>query len=192
MNHNLPCYRITKYDQDEAVLPLKRAAIQAKLKLKKLQKNLTAMSQEHTADTTRTVFKRAREKAGCNHNNPKCQRTAAKYKQYSKIHGSTSTISQPPSPNRPHEDSPFVIPLPLHLSHLVPAASKAPMASAATHFYNSPLSTLNGRPFGNHSRDSVGPTPQKTGKILGIFESFSNVDHSQLPGNAKSMISLAL
>lgn len=38
--------------------------------------------------------------------------------------------------------------------------------------YDSPLSTRGRRLFGNRIRDSVGPTPQKTGKVLGIFESF--------------------
>ncbi|KAI5838796.1 DNA replication/checkpoint protein [Morchella snyderi] len=38
--------------------------------------------------------------------------------------------------------------------------------------YDSPLSTRGRRLFGNRPRDSVGPTPQRTGKVLGIFESF--------------------
>jgi len=53
--------------------------------------------------------------------------------------------------------------------------------------YDSPLSLRRTRLFGNRPRDSVGPTPQKTGKVLGLFESF--VDIEVTPKKAKDRVS---
>ena len=53
--------------------------------------------------------------------------------------------------------------------------------------YDSPLSLRRTRLFGNRPRDSVGPTPQRTGKVLGLFESF--VDIEATPKKAKDRVS---
>ncbi|PUU83917.1 DNA replication/checkpoint protein [Tuber borchii] len=53
--------------------------------------------------------------------------------------------------------------------------------------YDSPLSLRRTRLFGNRPRDSVGPTPQKTGKVLGLFESF--VDIEATPKKARDRVS---
>jgi len=53
--------------------------------------------------------------------------------------------------------------------------------------YDSPLSLRRTRLFGNRPRDSVGPTPQKTGNVLGLFESF--VDIEATPKKARDRVS---
>ncbi|KAI5855392.1 DNA replication/checkpoint protein [Tricharina praecox] len=120
---------------------------------------------------------------------------AAKYKEYARLRSgssssSTSTdkkksspVSRPataaaPAPAAPTAPSPTA---------LTQTPTKNPSANpwSNSEIYESPLSIRRQRLFGR--RDQVGPTPQKTGKVLGIFDSFIDVE-STPPRSAKRLI----
>ncbi|RPB11072.1 hypothetical protein P167DRAFT_566163 [Morchella conica CCBAS932] len=88
----------------------------------------------------------------------------------------TNPFASGPSPSSSSVKSTTTIPSRPTTSTSVSTTSifRTPSKPSQLHrdLYDSPLSTRGRRLFGNRIRDSVGPTPQKTGKVLGIFESF--------------------
>ncbi|KAG0126986.1 DNA replication/checkpoint protein [Tuber indicum] len=135
-------------------------------------------------------------------------RISAKYKEYSKLRTSVSTAASRPTTSNPK-------PKPEHTPSSTKgirdpfASARSDKSTASTRkkaadifktptkpqltsadqqeIYDSPLSLRRTRLFGNRPRDSVGPTPQKTGNVLGLFESF--VDIEVTPKKAKDRVS---
>ncbi|KAL7276281.1 hypothetical protein RUND412_000747 [Rhizina undulata] len=58
----------------------------------------------------------------------------------------------------------------------------------ADEIYESPMSLRRQRLFGNRPRDTVGPTPQKTGKVLGIFDSVVDVASTPTRSGSKPRV----
>lgn len=130
---------------------------------------------------------------------------SAKYKEYSKLR--TSSLSA--ASRLSSETKPEHTPSTTKGVHDPFASAKSDKSTASTRkkaadifktptkpritsadqqeIYDSPLSLRRTRLFGNRPRDSVGPTPQKTGKVLGLFESF--VDIEATPKKAKDRVS---
>ncbi|CUS09787.1 unnamed protein product [Tuber aestivum] len=129
---------------------------------------------------------------------------SAKYKEYSKLRTAASRPTASNSGTKPeHTPSttkgihdPFVgaksdrsrASTRKKAADLFKTPTKPQLTSAdQQEVYDSPLSLRRTRLFGNRPRDSVGPTPQKTGKVLGLFESF--VDIEATPRKAKYRVS---
>ncbi|KAG0644220.1 DNA replication/checkpoint protein [Tuber brumale] len=135
-------------------------------------------------------------------------RISTKYKEYSKLRTSSSTAASRPTTSNP-KPKPGHTPSTTKGIHDPFASAKPDKSTASTRkkaadifktptkpqltsadqqeIYDSPLSLRRTRLFGNRARDSVGPTPQKTGKVLGLFESF--VDIEVTPKKTKDRIS---
>ncbi|RPB03310.1 hypothetical protein L873DRAFT_1841298 [Choiromyces venosus 120613-1] len=133
---------------------------------------------------------------------------SAKYKEYSKLRTSTSTVASRPTTSN-SKTKPEHTPSTTTGIHDPFASTKSDKSTASTRkkaadifktptkpqltsadqheIYDSPLSLRRTRLFGNRPRDSVGPTPQKTGNVLGLFESF--VDIEATPKKIKDRVS---
>lgn len=123
---------------------------------------------------------------------------SAKYKAYNKLRSASSSkpAPQPSStftkpqhtPRGAHHDDPFASSAKSSQSSArkVPEMFKTPTKPTRTpaeqaEIYDSPLSLRRTRLFGNRNRETVGPTPQKSGRVMGIFESFGGAGDSPPP-----------
>ncbi|KAI5789867.1 DNA replication/checkpoint protein [Pyronema domesticum] len=118
---------------------------------------------------------------------------AEKYKEYNRLRAGGSSKSSSAAPSKSSKSSSSsskptssstskptcVAPSPRKPSSTAPDISATPTKNTANspwagEIYESPLSVRRQRLFGR--RDQVGPTPQKTGRVLGIFDSFIDVE----------------
>jgi hypothetical protein len=117
---------------------------------------------------------------------------SAKYKAYNKLRSAKPAAPPQPAISKPqhtprgaHHDDPFASAKSSQSTSAstrkVPEMFKTPTKPTLTpadqqEIYDSPLSLRRTRLFGNRHRETVGPTPQKCGRVMGLFESFCDVD----------------
>lgn len=123
--------------------------------------------------------------------------TAAKYKEYSKLRaapssktnartrpstsGSNSNSGSTIKATDKPPDKPAAAPLAAVAQTPRKNTANSPWGDDADEIYESPLSTARRRQRIFGRRDQVGPTPQRAGRVLGLFDSFGPSDIMDSP-----------
>ncbi|TGZ83967.1 hypothetical protein EX30DRAFT_393504 [Ascodesmis nigricans] len=131
------------------------------------------------------------------------------YKEYDRLRREQKRLSKQPvivkrrsSTNVANPELPPAPPTPKHSRPSDPTISNTPSKTPRRNndslpwgtegLYESPASARRQRLFGNRLiKDAIGPTPQKTGKVLGLFDSFVDLDVTSTPSKSPNPQSYA-